>query len=180
MRDLNMKYEDLTKDELIKIIKMQAKNWLAHDGCWFLAAEEKYGLNEAISIDKDSWKRFTVIEAKRIMKEFNILKGSGLDGLEKALALRLYASVNIQEIKRPTPNKLIFKMKTCRVQSARERKNLPLFPCKEVGIVEYSGFANTIDPRIITKVIACPPDMLERDYHCGWEFTIPENLISNS
>ena len=169
-----MKYEDLTKEELIKIIKMQAKNWLAHDGCWFLAAEGKYGLKEAISIDKESWERFTVIEAKRIMKEFNIKKGSGLDGLEKALALRLYASVNIQEIDRPNSNKLLFKMKTCRVQAARERKQLPHFPCKEVGIVEYSGFASTIDPRIKTKVIACPPDPLERDYHCGWEFTTSE------
>ncbi|MHA1513160.1 MAG: DUF6125 family protein, partial [Candidatus Hodarchaeales archaeon] len=53
-----------------------------------------------------------------------------------------------------------------------ERKNLPLFPCKEVGIVEYSGFASTIDSRIQTKGIACPPDPLERDFHCGWEFTI--------
>jgi len=169
-----MKYKDYTKDQLIKIIEMYAKNWLAHDGCWFLATEKKHGLKEAISIDKDSWKRFTVIEAKRIMKEFDIQKESGLDGLEKALALRLYASINIQEIERVGVSKIIFKMKTCRVQAARERKNLPLFPCKEVGIVEYSGFASTIDPRIQTKVIACPPDSLKRDFHCGWEFTISE------
>ncbi len=169
-----MNYEDYSKEQLISIIKMYAKNWLAHDGCWFLAAEEKYGLNEAINIDKESWKRFTIIEARRIMKEFNIQKESGLDGLEKALALRLYASINIQEIDRVNQNKIIFKMKTCRVQKARERKNLPHFPCKEVGIVEYSGFASTIDPRIKTKVIACPPDPLERDYHCGWEFTLSE------
>ncbi|MHA1206664.1 MAG: DUF6125 family protein [Candidatus Hodarchaeales archaeon] len=167
-----MKYEDYSKDQLIKIIKMYAKNWLAHDGCWFLAAEEKYGMKEAINIDKTSWERFTVVEAKRIMKEFNIPKGSGLEGLEKALSLRLYASINVQESERVSTNKLIFKMKTCRVQAARERKNLPLFPCKEVGIVEYSGFASTIDSRIQTKVIACPPDPLERDFHCGWEFTI--------
>ncbi|MFX0150757.1 MAG: DUF6125 family protein, partial [Candidatus Hodarchaeota archaeon] len=70
--------------------------------------------------------------------------------------------------------KLIFKMMTCRVQSARERKNLPFFPCKTVGIVEYTGFAKIIDPRIQTKVIACPPDTIERNYHCGWEFTIEE------
>ncbi|UCE13311.1 MAG: hypothetical protein JSV04_14135, partial [Candidatus Heimdallarchaeota archaeon] len=97
---------------------------------------------------------------------------SGLDGLEKALQLRLYASINVQEIQRVSSNKIIFKMKTCRVQEARQRKNLPLFPCKEVGIVEYSGFAATIDSRIITKVIACPPDPNSRDFHCGWEFTI--------
>ncbi|MFX0085002.1 MAG: DUF6125 family protein [Candidatus Hodarchaeota archaeon] len=166
--------EELNRDDLIKLVRMYAKNWLAHDGCWFLAAEKRHGLEEAIQIDKEGWIRFTVIEAKRIMKEFNIPRQSGLDGLEKALQLRLYASMNIQEIERSTKNVLIFKMKTCRVQEARERKKLPYFPCKEVGIEEYSRFASTIDPRINTKVIACPPDKGERDFHCGWEFTLEE------
>lgn len=166
--------EELNRDDLIKLVKMYAKNWLAHDGCWFLAAEKRHGLEEAIQIDKEGWIRFTVIEAKRIMREFDIPSNSGLDGLEKALQLRLYASMNIQEIERPTKNILIFKMKTCRVQEARERKKLHLFPCKEVGIEEYSRFASTIDPRINTKVIACPPDTRKRDFHCGWKFTLEE------
>ena len=169
-----MELEDKSKDELIKIIRMYAKNWLAHDGCWFLAAEKRHGLEEAIQIDKEGWKNFTIVEAKRIMKMVNIQEKSGLEGLERALSYRLYATLNIQEIERISPTKLIFKMKTCRVQTARERKNLPHFPCKEVGLVEYTGFAKTIDSRIQTKVIACPPDELERDYHCGWEFTIIE------
>ncbi|GAI96375.1 unnamed protein product, partial [marine sediment metagenome] len=155
--------EKLDREDLLKLTKMYAKNWLAHDGCWFLAAEKRHGLEEAIQIDKEGWIRFTVIEAKRIMKEFDISEHSGLDGLEKALQLRLYASINIQEIKRTSKTALIMKMKTCRVQEARERRNLPLFPCKEVGIEEYSRFAYTIDPRIETRVIACPPDEGNRD-----------------
>jgi hypothetical protein len=166
--------DKLAKHELIKLIQMFAKNWLAHDGCWFLATEERHGLDEAIEIDKKSWERFTTIEAKRIMKEFDIPENSGLDGLGKALQFRLYSSINVQVIERISPTKLIFKMMTCRVQSARERKNLPFFPCKTVGVVEYTGFAKTIDPRIQTKVIACPPDTIERNYHCGWEFTMEE------
>lgn len=166
--------EKLDREDLLKLAKMYAKNWLAHDGCWFLAAEKSHGLEEAIQIDKEGWIRFTVIEAKRIMKEFDISENSGLDGLEKALQLRLYASINIQEINRKSKTALIMKMKTCRVQEARERKKLPLFPCKEVGIEEYSRFASTIDPRIETRVIACPPDEVNRDFHCGWEFTLIE------
>ena len=170
MDDLNT----YSKEDLIKLATMYAKNWLAHDGSWFLALEEEDGLEKAIRIDKKSWERFTVIEAKRIKKEFNIPENSGLDGLEKALKLRLYARLNKDQLIRVSKNKLIYKMISCRVQSARERKNLPLFPCKEVGIVEYEGFAKTIDPRIKTKVIAAPPDEIERDFHCGWEFTIED------
>lgn len=165
-------YDALSREDLIKIIEMQAKSWLAHDGCWFLAAEEKYGMDTAIELDIKSWERFTVAEARRIMKTFDIAGGGGLDALEKALKYRLYATVNLQEIERPSPDTLVFTMKKCRVQTARRRKDLPDFPCKPVGIVEYSGFASTIDPRIRTRCVHCPPDERRDDLYCRWEFTL--------
>lgn len=167
-----MNLKEWTKSDLIKLVRMYAKNWLAHDGCWFLAAEKLLNLDKAIEIDTESWRIFTIVEAKRIMKEFNIPANSDLDGLKKALELRLYASINLQEIKFESPNELVLKMKTCRVQAARERKNLEFFPCKPVGIEEYTGFAKTINPKIKTECIACPPDKLERDFHCGWRFSL--------
>ena len=162
---------DLTKDELIKLVKVYAKNWLAHDGCWFLAAEEKFGMDTAIELDTKSWEKFAAAEAKRIMSEFNIPEGGGLKALEKAFGYRLYAAINPQEIEWIDDNKMIFKMIECRVQKLRHQKNLPLFPCKSVGIVEFTQFAKTIDPRIKTRCISCPPDNVT-DYFCGWEFTL--------
>jgi len=164
--------EDMTREELIKLVDMHAKNWLAHDGCWFLAAEEKYGMDSAIELDRRSWERFTVAEAKRIMKTFGIPGGGGLDSLADALGYRLYATVNEQVIERPEEGVLDFTMKECRVQSARRRKGLPDFPCKTVGVVEYSGFASTIDPRIETECIFCPPDPEVNTGYCGWRFSL--------
>jgi len=46
------------------------------------------------------------------------------------------------------------------------------FPCKTVGIIEYSGFAKTIDPRIQTKCLVCPPDPHPYDVWCAWEFVV--------
>ena len=69
----------------------------------------------------------------------------------------------------------VFRMVDCRVQSARRRKNLPDFPCKSIGIVEYSEFARMVDPRIETRCIACPPDPHPREYWCAWEFTLKQN-----
>lgn len=166
-----MKIEDLSREELLTLLTDYSKRWLAHDGLWFLEVEKQLGLEKAIQIDRDVWKRFTVLEAKRIMKFLGLKEGGGLEALEKALNFRLYALVNEQESIREE-NQLIFTMKKCRVQTARERKGLTLFPCKEVGLVEYRGFAETIDPRIETRCIQCPPDTLEDDYYCGWEFTI--------
>ena len=166
------KLEDFSKKELIRIVKMYAKNWLAHDGCWFLAIEEIYGMETAIKFDVKAWERFTVIEAQRIMETFHIPQNGGLNSLSQALQYRLYAQVNNQEINSVNDKKLLFRMKECRVQSARKRKNLSDFPCKPVGIVEYSGFARTIDSRIRTRCIACPPDQHPAEFCCAWEFTI--------
>jgi len=167
--------DNLSKEELIKVIEDEAKNWLAHDGLWFQAVETHFGMDAAIKLDEEAWKDFTQIEARRIMERLNLPQNSGLDGLEKALNFRMYRRINEQVIERPDDNTLILKMVSCRVQSARQRKNLPFFPCKSVGIIEYSFFASTIDNRIKTNVIKCPPDdITNAHYHCAWEFKLKE------
>lgn len=149
-----------------------AKNWLAHDGLWFQAAERRQGIDHAIELDVDAWATFTRIEAARIMARHHIEPNGGLDALKEALRYRMYALLNEQRITDETEDSFVFAMVDCRVQSSRRRKDLPLFPCKRVGLVEYSGFAAAIDPRIKTECIACPPDENERDFYCGWRFSL--------
>lgn len=136
--------------------------------------EKEFGLEKAIDLDVEQWKRFTVIEAKRIMKRFNIPKNGGIPALIEALKYRVYANINIQEIVEVSEKKCVFHMINCRVQHARKSRNLPDFPCKPVGVVEYGDFAKTIDSRIETKCIACPPGKHPDDYWCAWEFSIKE------
>ncbi len=166
--------EGLTKEELMDYIEDLSKNWLAIDGTWFQAVEKELGLEKAIELDAAQWKRFTIIEAKRIMRRFNIPENGGISALVKALNYRVYANINVQETVEVSENRCIFRMNDCRVQYARKRRNLPDFPCKPVGIIEYEDFAKTIDPRIKTKCICCPPDQHPDNYYCAWEFTIEE------
>ena len=163
--------QNLSRADLCGMLEDAAKLWLAHDGLWFQAVEKAHGMDSAIERDREAWQRFTVIEARRIMKRHGIEPGGGLDALEKALRYRLYAWVNVQEIIRED-QRVVFRMRDCRVQSARRRKGLPDFPCKSVGLVEYAGFAATIDPRIRTRCICCPPDAHPDDTWCAWEFTL--------
>ena len=163
---------DIPREKLIGMLDDFAKNWLAHDGLWFQAVEQKLGMDAAIELDRKAWEKFTVIEAERIMKRHKIPEGSSLEGLKKALKYRLYSRLNIQEVIEETENRFVFRMNDCRVQSARKRKGLPDFPCKPVGIVEYSEFARAIDPRIRTTCIACPPDEHPEEFHCAWIFEI--------
>jgi hypothetical protein len=163
---------DLSKEELIRIIIDDAKNWLAHDGLWFQAMETRYGIDAAIEADIEAWRSFTVIEAKRIMERLGMKPGGGIPALVECLKHRLYARLNLQESIEVTDSRAVFRMIDCRVQSARKRKGLPDFPCKNVGIVEYSEFARAVDPRIQTRCIACPPDVHPDEFWCAWEFVV--------
>jgi len=166
--------DSLPREKLLVLLHNFAKNWLAHDGLWFQAVERAHGMDDAIDLDAEAWRHFSPIEAKRIKAFLELPEKGGLDALEQALEFRLYAVLNKQRSERKG-GRLLFFMEECRVQAARKRKGLPDFPCKKVGIVEYSTFASQIDPRIKTRCIACPPDDHPEEFHCGWEFWIEEN-----
>ncbi len=167
-------YKDMSREELLKALEMFAKNWLAHDGCWFLAAEAEHGMEAAIRLDEMAWDRFATAEARRIVKGYGLPKNGGLEALETALSLRMYSVINEQHIQWSDDRRsLRFFMDICRVQETRRRKGMPDFPCKSVGIFEFTAFATAIDPRIETRCLHCPPDAPDGLY-CGWEFTLAD------
>ncbi len=165
----------LSKERLIQLIEDYSKNWLAMDGVWFQSVERIHGMDEAMFHDAEAWKRFTVIEAKRIKQFLNLPEHPGLEGLAQALQLRFYANLNEADIIRDEAQQvLIYRTNECRVQRARERKNMPFHPCKPVGEIEYAGFARTIDDRISCECISCFPDVTDATCCCAWRFKLEE------
>lgn len=165
--------DDLPRAELLKLVKVFAKNWLALDGVWFQSIEMKFGMDEAMEHDANAWRRYTVIEAKRIKEFLGLPEKAGLEGLRLALNFRLYASLNTAEATKEK-NQLVYNVTSCRVQTARARKGMEYHPCKSVGLVEYSGFAQTIDARITTECVSCYPDVTCPESNCVWRFTLNE------
>ena len=165
---------DLPKEKLEEIRKGVTVNWLANDGVWFQSIEFTRGMNDAKRANDSTWAQFSPFEARTIKKMLGLGEYPGIEGLKKALQYRLYNYVNKQQIIDEGPNSFFFKMLECRVQLARKRKGLPDYPCKSGGLVEYTTFAETIDPRIKTMVVSCPPDPHPDDFFCAWRFYIEE------
>lgn len=163
--------EELPREKLLELVGIYARNWLAMDGLWFQSIEAKRGMDEAMEHDENAWRAFTVIEAKRIKEFLGLPERAGLEGLRRALSFRMYAPLNQAEIT-IEGNVLTYDVVTCRVQNARKRKNMPFHPCKPVGVVEYSGFARTIDDRFTTECVSCFPDLSEPESCCIWRFTL--------
>ena len=167
-------YEHLSalgKEDLIRLIEIYSKNWLALDGVWFQSVERKRGMDEAMEHDAEAWRRFTVIEARRIKTFLGLPEHAGLEGLAAALRLRFYANLNTARIGREGDT-LVYTMTECRVQTARARKGMPYHPCKPVGLLEYGLFAQTIDDRIRCRCASRYPDVTDPDCCCKWVFTL--------
>jgi len=159
-------------DAFRKELADAAKNWLAMDGLWFQGVEQVYGMDAALALDRIVWEQYAMIEARRIKERLALPEKGGLDALEIAFNNRLISLLNKMEILRPDKKTLVVTTKTCRVQATRTRKGIAQFPCRSVGIVEFSVFARTIDPRIVTSCLACPPETLPGSPYCSWKFTL--------
>ena len=167
--------ESLSRDQLLELLSIYSKNWLAMDGVWFQSVERKFGMDEAMYHDCEAWKVYTVTEARRIKAFLGLPERPGLEGLAKALQLRFYAHINKQDFVFGEDGRtLTYHMVDCFVQTARKRKGMEFHPCKSVGVIEYSGFARTIDDRIACQCISCYPEMTDESCCCAWKFTLNE------
>lgn len=164
----------LSRRSLLGLVDDLAKNWLANDGLWFQSVEFTSGMFDAKRTNDSCWVRFSPVEAQAVRTFLGLGARSGIEGLRRALAFRLYARINRQSVRLEGPNRLVFEMNECRVQAARSRKGLEDYPCKSVGMVEYPAFARTIDPRLVTECLGCPPDPHPKEWFCAWRFTLED------
>lgn len=166
---------NMSKASLQQLLDQVAVNWLANDGVWFQAVEFSSGMDDAKRCNDTCWAHFSPFEARSIKNFLNLPEAPGLEGLKKALNFRVYARINQQSIIDEDDGSIVFKMNECRVQNARKRKGLDDYPCKSGGMVEYTYFARSIDQRISTECIACPPDKHPDDWYCAWRFSIKQD-----
>ncbi len=166
---------DMSPEALKGLMDAVSVNWLVNDGVWFQAVEFACGMNEAKRCNDSAWRQFSPFEARSIKSFLGLPAKPGLEGLKKALNFRLYANINTQSFVDEGPNSFRFEMNQCRVQGARKRKGLDDYPCKSGGLVEYTYFAQSIDPRIQTECIGCPPDQHPEEWFCAWRFIIKDD-----
>lgn len=128
----------LTREELVELLEITAKDLIALDGTWFQSLEREQGMDTAMEHDRAAWRRFVPSEARRLKKLLGLSDRCGLEGLAEALPLRCTSLANEWEILWED-DALVFRITDCRVQNARARKGMEFHPCKSVGELEYAG-----------------------------------------
>ena len=163
---------DMSREELLAIIRILGMSWLATDGIWFQEVEKNYTTADAQRCAGGCIAKFCTFEAYSIKRFLELPEQAGLAGLKRALRFRAYHQINVQTIIEESPDSLVFQMNECIVQVTRKEKGLNDYPCKSTGMSEYRAFAQAIDPRITVECIGCPPDEHPQEWYCAWRFTL--------
>ena len=169
---------NLTREQLMELVEISAKNLFALDGVWFQAIERTSGMDAAMDRDEDAWKRYPASEARRLKALLGLGDNPGLDGLERALQLShgtlANSAVTIYRESYEGRDSLVYRIDECRVQQARLRHGMGLHPCRRVGIHEYGELARAVDSRIVCTCISCYPEQTLPGCGCAWRFVIEE------
>ena len=169
---LRNELDSLSKETLIKLIKVYSRNWQTLDGLWFSNVEATCGLDTAVKIDLKNWEKQAVTEARRL-KEAMGLKNGGIATILTILSFMSWQLTSpLFESEAETPLKTVIHYKRCAVQEGREKAGKPLFPCKNMKLTLLSGIARVVNPEVMIRCISCPPDEPKADYWCKWELNL--------
>lgn len=164
--------ESLSKETLIKLIKVYSRNWQTLDGQWFGNVEAACGMDTAVEIDLENWKKQAVIEAKRLKEVLGLEK----DDIATVLTVLSYMSWQLTsllfEYEVNTGSKAVIFYRRCAVQEGRNKTGKPVFPCRNMKLTLLNGIASVVNPGIKVKCVSCPPDEPGEGYWCKWELSL--------
>jgi len=161
-------FEAMSKAQLIDLLKLYAQLLLTVDGLWFVGTEKVKGLDEAIKFDKEIWRQFGALEAKRMKKLLGMKSITTVEDICKLVLLSpMWVSVGPQaEIQN---GRCYLSATNCHPQKARIKHGLSELPCKSLGAAYFEGFAPALNPDLKYRCVFCPPDEHPEDTWCKWE-----------
>jgi hypothetical protein len=164
--------ESLSKETLIKLIRVYSRNWQTLDGLWFGNVEASCGLDTAVKIDLENWEKQSVTEAKRL-KEALEIKGNGIYDILTILTFMSWQLTStLFEFEVETPEKAVIFYRRCAVQESRNKAGKPVFQCKNMKLTLLSGIVKALESDVRISCLSCPPDEPGKDFWCKWELSL--------
>ena len=155
-----------------KLVELCSRSAYTLDGLWFTLLEERFGLDTALEIDTEVWRRLCLIQAKRIQKYFNINEGSSVRDLIKVIELDPVLAIFKPEVAELTDKRAVLRFTDCPPQKARLRDGKGEFPCRAVTMTFLHSYIEVINPDIKVTCLSSPPDAHPPEFWCEWQFEI--------
>lgn len=160
----------LAPEKIMDLLFFQVRNLWRVDGFYFLGIEEKFGTEVATEIDANCWSSLAKIEAKELKRIFGIEKVERIATLLELLTNTSWALYQTKKEIEILEDKGIFRVSSCRIQEARLKKGLEIFPCKKVRFGYLKSFVEELSSDFEVLCKSCPPDKKREGFWCEWEF----------
>ena len=162
------KLENLSREELIRRIHLNAELAQVVDGLWFIAVEKDSDYNKALDMDIEVWKNYVHVMKKRVQKYFNV-SSTGLAAVKDLLEYDPWLEIEVLE---ETLERLSIQVVKCPGLEAMEKMGREMLTCDPVELIYLTELSESIDPRIKITPLKLPPRLSPDDICCKWLFTL--------
>ena len=172
----NLKFEDFSKDFLLKLMTEWQWAWLIMAGSWYDAIKKRCGSDIANDCELEAWTTVGERVNPRYAKIGNIQLNTVLDSL-KACQLPLDNTVSRLfpvEFEIKNPNDVIVTITDClSLQFFEKKAPERIYPvCHQVEGPVMEKYL--INPKIKVTALKLPPRKSPKDIACQWEFKLEE------
>ena len=167
--------EELSKTELVDLVRLYSKLFLAVDAFWYLAVREKVDEDTATACDIWVWEKYTSYELQRLMPLRNI-KGSDLESFATVLGFSPWFANLDYRLTREGENRLTFTVLECPTLAALKREGTGRENtfCQQVEPPLFQTIIQSFNPKGKAIPIELPPATSGDNICCRWQFAIEE------
>lgn len=167
--------ERLSKAELIELVRLYSKLFLALDGFWYLAVKQLVNEETATACDLWVWDKYSRYEFKKIMPLRNIT-GNDLEAFAAAFRFSPWISNLNCKFTLEGKNKLTFTVLECPTLEAikREGTGRENTFCQQVESHLFQTIIQSFNPKGKAIALELPPATSTDNICCRWQFVIEE------